>query len=90
MEEISTFVALEKAMQEGQIKSIRIGTTTELVAVEISCKDISEPSSATAKLSQKNSVRHVVAAALDQIGIHTSDAEDAKGKVLPMFGPIPF
>lgn len=85
-----TFIALEKAIQEGKIKSVSIRKSADLVAAEISTVDLSVPSSATTSLSQENSVRYVVAAALEQIGIPTPDAENAKGKVLPSFGSIPF
>ena len=91
-ENTTTFLALEKAIQDGKIKKINIRTTADrsLLIVEITGSELPLPSSATAVFPQKNIVRYAVAAALNQLGICTPDAENAVGKVLPSYGEIPF
>ncbi|MBO4516233.1 hypothetical protein J5751_02110 [bacterium] len=91
-ENTTTFLALEKAIQDGKITKINIRTTADqsLLIVEITGNELTLPSNATAAFPQENIVRYAVAAALKQLGICTPDAENAVGKVLPAYGELPF
>jgi len=81
---------LEKAFADGQITEICIRKPGEdLIVAEVTGNNLPLPCNATATFPQDNIVRYTLAAALNQYGIHTPDAENAKGKVLPSYGKFP-